>query len=348
MARIDTIRALRDSVIPKLKVEIKAEEKSKPNSKVSPKVTINGAAARFEESEDESGFNAWMEQVESALDLQTGLELDELPEVPWKEWFASGLKPGRAVREALSIAENEEDTFDAKKYIDDDDQDSQEVAEDVLPLRKKKTDAILESFGRVSKALEEMKSTSEPILRSEPRKNKPLVSIDELAEAVQADQRSGLSLMKGKVTVASPKEEKEEEKDSETAELDEASVEGGDWKGHWKPTTVAVNKVGKKLVSAISSKEEVPYKVPSNGVVNSDEGGPEIWYWIEPQKSGSDIYFVGFKLTSKGETANDHKWNVFLKKGKGVASSTSVGSVSGVKSAGLADALGQIKNKLVK
>jgi hypothetical protein len=57
-------------------------------------------------------------------------------------------------------------------------------------------------------------------------------------------------------------------------------------------------------------------------------------------KGDRDNYFLGFQITGDKE---DPRWNVMLKKGKGLASASTVASRRGVESSGLKGAAASLK-----
>jgi hypothetical protein len=129
----------------------------------------------------------------------------------------------------------------------------------------------------------------------------------------------------------------------EAAKADEASVIGGDF-GRWGPATSAAGKAGASLASAISKKTGKPYKFEPNGNPQSDEGGTVLWFGIEPKDSKESRYFLGVQI--KGKDKDNPTWTVKLKRGMGIASSTSVAVVGGLKSDQIAAGIRQAANKL--
>jgi len=76
------------------------------------------------------GFDAWMGTVKEAILEFTGMDLDIFPVLPWEDWFKQGMSAIKAAKYAITKAEEEDDTFDSSKYIDEDEEDLDEEEED--------------------------------------------------------------------------------------------------------------------------------------------------------------------------------------------------------------------------
>jgi len=123
-------------------------------------------------------------------------------------------------------------------------------------------------------------------------------------------------------------------------ELDEASVMGGDY-GRWAPATSAAGSGGRGLASAISKATGMKYKFEPDGDPASAEVGSDLWFSIEPNKAGADIYYLGIKIKGDKESP---MWDVMLKKGKGLGTATSIASKRGVETSGLKSAVASLKS----
>jgi hypothetical protein len=103
------------------------------------KVLVEGQ--RIGGKSQKSGFKKWMRSVVEEVDVVTGMDIDILSEMPWKDWWEKGLSPASAVEKALDIAEGEEDTFDASRYLggtehDEEDEDDEDDELSELSLIK--------------------------------------------------------------------------------------------------------------------------------------------------------------------------------------------------------------------
>jgi len=117
-------------------------------------------------------------------------------------------------------------------------------------------------------------------------------------------------------------------------EVDEASVQGGDF-GRWGDATKAAGEVGPDLASALSKATEEKYKFVQEGAASSAKGGSELWFEIEPEDQKSEIYYLGFKIREGEKGEKPSKWDIVLSKGKGLGSARTVSSKSGVKTSKL-------------
>lgn len=86
---------------------------------------------------EEKAFDRWMKSVALAIEDITGMDMDILPEVPWRQYFDAGLRPRKAAENALAKAEAE-DGLDYGEPLDEgmDDDDYRSLEESVPALRK--------------------------------------------------------------------------------------------------------------------------------------------------------------------------------------------------------------------
>ncbi len=49
-------------------------------------------------------FDAWFAKVEAAITRKTGLDIRDLPDCPYMEWYEQGLTPGAAASRAVKNA----------------------------------------------------------------------------------------------------------------------------------------------------------------------------------------------------------------------------------------------------
>jgi hypothetical protein len=60
------------------------------------------AGARGPKSaDDESKFQSWYREVDRAISAMVGLGRDDLPDMPYRDWFDDGMSTGKAARRAL-------------------------------------------------------------------------------------------------------------------------------------------------------------------------------------------------------------------------------------------------------
>lgn len=138
----------------------------------------------------------------------------------------------------------------------------------------------------------------------------------------------------------------EEEDDGAIDEIDQTElvdegVIGGDF-GRWSPATSAANATGNSIARALST-DEVSYKFDPDGLPQSSDGGTLLIFEMTPNKASDVIYYLVFQITGDKE---DPSWNVYLRKGMGMASSSVVASERGVKSSDLKSAAASLKGKI--
>jgi len=134
-------------------------------------------------------------------------------------------------------------------------------------------------------------------------------------------------------------EEKERAHKDAQSEIEEASVQGGDY-GRWGPATTAAGSAGRSLASAIAKASGESYHFHQEGMAQSADVGSDLWFEIEPKNPKSPIYYLGIKIKGDKE---DPRWDVMLKKGAGLGSATSVGSKRGIETSKLKGAINELK-----
>jgi len=127
------------------------------------------------------------------------------------------------------------------------------------------------------------------------------------------------------------KKRREEDEGDEDDGVVEASVQGGDF-GRWGPATSAAGAAGRGIAAALSKGSETKYTFHPEGTAQSSSVGSDLWFEIEPSDSKENIYYLGFKI--KGDKENP-TWDVMLKKGKGLGSSSIVSSQKGLQTSEL-------------
>lgn len=125
--------------------------------------------------------------------------------------------------------------------------------------------------------------------------------------------------------------------------IEEASVLGGDF-GRWGSATAAASATGSGIAKKISN-GDVKYTFNPDGIPQSGEGGTTLWFNFSPDKKDVDNYWIGFQISGDKEDPN---WGIKIKKGKGLGSSSTVASKTGLKSSDLKSASIGIKNELGK
>jgi hypothetical protein len=309
-------------------------------------------------------FKKWMRLANKAIEDITGMEADILPDVPWKDWYDNGTDPVAAASMALQGAEEEDDTFDAKKYLGDDYEEDDGPGEvesgENVSLRRRGFGAeekcedgfsslydLMESLGMTS-ARPKRRRLVEMADRYRARREEPREQIEEQdEEQAEEDDDSADSVTPEPVQEparppsdvdravgAIRAEEEAELARSKPSVVDEASVQGGDW-GRWGDATKAAGEVGPDLASALSKATEEKYKFVQEGSASSAEAGSELWFEIEPENSESEIYYLGFKIREGEKGEKPSKWDVVLSRGKGLGSAKTIASRSGVKTSRL-------------
>jgi hypothetical protein len=177
-------------------------------------------------------------------------------------------------------------------------------------------------LGEEAALISDLTAHMAPMIANEKRAKEAAV-----AEAKLADQRAREATESG----AGGQE------DVSSDESVEEGVVGGDY-GRWKPAHSAVSSSGGGLASKLSKKYDTKYTIDSDGTPASGEGGSELWYNVEPKDSGKPIHYLCVKIKQKDKNS-DPKWDVLLKKGPGIASSTGVASKRGVSSSEIAGAI---------
>lgn len=144
----------------KTQAEIKRVGKTKKGTR-----RVTGRDTKTEE------FQAWMEDVDEAVDQFIGMDMDVLPVVPWEKWFEEGMSAVVAAKSAVEMYEdNEEDNKgddDDEDDVDEDDDDLEEVfGIGKLSYGKwvKKVDGSLKKAGKSFVKAKEKYKISNPVI----------------------------------------------------------------------------------------------------------------------------------------------------------------------------------------
>lgn len=143
----------------KTRAEIKRVGKSRKGTR-----RVTGRGTRTEE------FQAWMEDVDEAVDQFIGMDMDVLPVVPWEKWFEEGMSAVVAAKSAVEMYEdNEEEEDQDEDESDEDDDDLEEVfGIGKLSYGKwvKKIDGNLKKTGKSFAKAKDKYKISNPVIHS--------------------------------------------------------------------------------------------------------------------------------------------------------------------------------------
>ena len=184
----------------------------------------------------------------------------------------------------------------------------------------------------------------DPAMANQEMMQAAMGSIGKVIEKERSDKQSFLEQQKLKrIQDEDARETLKKSKGKDSVE-EGASVMDGDH-GRWGAATSAAGKTGAGLAKAISSATGEQYSFGSEGAARSDSVGSTLWFEFSPEKSASDIFFLGVNIQGDKE---DPKWEVRLLRGKGLGSAKNVAREGNLKSDGISGAISRLKEKLPK